>query len=345
MDALPADVREIRVYVYTVKTAALLDCMAAGYRLDLDDKKYVRNLVREAAPLLDRGLGIIGYTYDAKEGSGARVRQFAFSDAFDPAWLPPFYKALEPHGIDGESTRPIGFSTWQHMPFGQASAVRGMDRLLPAFVHLGGARDTIAINARDTDDRGLWIGAPMRSTRRVDVKTQTLFSRLSAHFTSAARLRGSKHRTPQAIMSTNGGLVHAEDDGVARHRDELRNAVRAFDLARTKQARRDVDLATRRWRPLVIAQWSLLDEFDSDGKRFIVAIDNRAPHRIPRGALSEREHQVLEHARLGYSNKEIAYALGLSSATVRVLMHRAAKKLRATTRAEAIAKFARTGST
>ena len=43
-----------------------------------------------------------------------------------------------------------------------------MDRLLPAFAHLGGARDTIAINARDTDGRGLWLGAPMRSQKRAD---------------------------------------------------------------------------------------------------------------------------------------------------------------------------------
>ena len=174
-----------------VKVAALLDCLAAGYRLDLDDTEYVRNLVREAAPLLDRGLGVLGYTYDTDDPSGPRVRQFAFSDAFDPAWLPPFYEALEPHGPDGEATRPIGFSTWGHMPCGQASAVRGMARFLPAFTHLGGARDTIAINARDTDGRGLWLGAPMRSTRRMDDRVQTLYSRLSAHLTSAARLRSS----------------------------------------------------------------------------------------------------------------------------------------------------------
>ena len=101
-----------------MKVAALLDCVSAGYRLDLDDTEYVRNLVREAAPLLDRGLGVLGYTYDTDDPSGPRVRQFAFSEGFDPAWLPRFYKALEVHGTDGESTRPIGFSTWGHMPCG-----------------------------------------------------------------------------------------------------------------------------------------------------------------------------------------------------------------------------------
>jgi DNA-binding NarL/FixJ family response regulator len=94
----------------------------------------------------------------------------------------------------------------------------------------------------------------------------------------------------------------------------------------------------------VVAQWSLLDEFDTDGKRFVVAMDNRPPQRVARGALSEREHQVLTQAELGHSNKEIAYELGLSSATVRVLIHRAAKKLGAATRAEAIAKFGCSGT-
>lgn len=324
-----------------MKTAALIDCLAAGYRLDLDDTEYVRNLVREAAPLLDRGLGIIGYTYEAKEPTDPRVRQFAYSEAFDPTWLPPFYKALEPHGTDGDSTRPIGFSTWGHSSCGQATSFPGMDKLLPAFAHLGGARDTVAINARDTDGRGLWLGAPMRSTKRVDEGYLELYSRLSAHLTSAVRLRKQKRRTPDAILSPDGGLVHATGDLVVEHRDDLRSAVRAFDKARTKEARRDVELATRRWKPLVTAQWSLLDEFESDGKRFVVAIDNRPPRRGAQGDLSEREHQVLLQAELGHTNKEIAYELGLSAATVRVLMHRAAKKLGASSRADAIAKFLR----
>ena len=95
----------------------------------------------------------------------------------------------------------------------------------------------------------------------------------------------------------------------------------------------------RRWRPLVASSLSLLEEFDTDGKRFVVAIDNGPPTRRPRGTLSEREHQVLTQAHLGHSNKVIAYELGLSAATVRVLLHRAARKLGASTRAEAIARF------
>jgi DNA-binding NarL/FixJ family response regulator len=79
---------------------------------------------------------------------------------------------------------------------------------------------------------------------------------------------------------------------------------------------------------LVASSWSLLDELDTDGQRIVGAIDNGPPTRTPRGALRKREHQVLTQAHLGHSNKVIAYEL-----------HRAARKLGVSSRADAIARF------
>lgn len=322
--------------------ASVLDCLAAGYRLDLEPADYVRNLARAATGLLDRGLGVIAYTYDARDLAKPRIDHFAVSDRFDPAWLPPFYAALESRGLDGASTTPSGFAAWGHMSCGQATAVPGMRPLLPAFAKIGGARDTLAVNALDADGRGLWLGAPMRSTRRATRHYMTLLSRLAAHLTAASRLRrrDAKAREPAAVFSAHGALLHAKDSAATSHRDELRHAVTAFDKARTREARRDIETATRRWRPLIASSWSLVDEFDTDGKRFVVAVDNAPPTRTRHGSLSEREQHVLTQASLGHTNKEIAYELGLSHATVRVLFHRAARKLRTTTRAETLARFA-----
>ena len=141
-----------------------------------------------------------------------------------------------------------------------------------------------------------------------------------------------------ALMA--GGLFR---DAALIFRDKLNDdlsAARAFEQARTREARRDVELATRRWRPLVESSWTLLDEIDRDGRRFVLAVDNRPPTLPPGGALSEREHQVLTHALLGHTNKVIAYELGLSDSTVRVLLHRACRKLGVSNRAEAVARFA-----
>jgi DNA-binding CsgD family transcriptional regulator len=170
-----------------------------------------------------------------------------------------------------------------------------------------------------------------------------LFERLAAHLTSAIRLRqsvGDSKRAPAGVFSVRGTLLNSEGDAeIAGASDHLRRAVLAFDRHRTRDGRKDVELTTLRWTPLVQSRWSLLDDFDSDGRRFVVAVDNRPPTRAPRADFSEREHQVMTQAHLGHSNKLIAYELGLSASTVRVLLHRAAKKLGAATRAEAIARF------
>lgn len=319
---------------------SLLDCLSAGYRLDLDDAAYVKNLTAVAARLMDRGLGVLVYTYDASDIANPVIDHLGTSDAFDPAWLPRYHAALTELGESDDPTKPTGFSAWGTMTCGQASQVRGMRRYLPAFAQIGGARDTFAVNALDASGRGLWLGAPMLDTTKVDAETKLLHSRLAAHLTAAVRLRRTRAPSaPAAVMSVDGKLLHAQDDATSASREELASAARAFEHARTRAARDDVEMTTRRWRPLVESTWTLLDELDRDGRRFIVAVDNRPPTSAPRGALSEREHQVLTHAALGHTNKEIAYELGISDATVRVLVHRAARKLGVANRTEAVARF------
>jgi len=48
---------------------------------------------------------------------------------------------------------------------------------------------------------------------------------------------------------------------------------------------------------------------------------------VPRQPLSPRERQILDLVRSGHTQKEVAYHLGRSDATVRVLYARAMRKL------------------
>jgi DNA-binding CsgD family transcriptional regulator len=59
-------------------------------------------------------------------------------------------------------------------------------------------------------------------------------------------------------------------------------------------------------------------------------------------ALTRREQEVLAQAALGHHNKLIAYDLGVAHSTVRVLLHRAAAKLGAGSRGEAVRRFTST---
>jgi DNA-binding NarL/FixJ family response regulator len=51
------------------------------------------------------------------------------------------------------------------------------------------------------------------------------------------------------------------------------------------------------------------------------------PHQGPRLSLTPRERQILDAVLGGQTHKEVAFDLGVSSATVRVLYSRAMKKL------------------
>lgn len=70
----------------------------------------------------------------------------------------------------------------------------------------------------------------------------------------------------------------------------------------------------------------MMDHFEKDGRRWVVAVDNR-PKCPGIDLLSKREREVLRLAQLGQHNKAIAYNLGLAESTVRVLLMRASAKV------------------
>ncbi len=93
------------------------------------------------------------------------------------------------------------------------------------------------------------------------------------------------------------------------------------------------DDALAMWRTLVTCRWSLVDRFESDGRRYLVARANEPP-TAPRGELTDRQYQVASMAALGHSNKMIGYALGLLAATVSEHLSRACQRLGVRLRAE-----------
>jgi DNA-binding CsgD family transcriptional regulator len=57
------------------------------------------------------------------------------------------------------------------------------------------------------------------------------------------------------------------------------------------------------------------------------------------GRLTHREREALERAAAGATNKEVAYDLHIAHSTVRVLLHRAGRKLGASNRAKLLEAF------
>ena len=81
--------------------------------------------------------------------------------------------------------------------------------------------------------------------------------------------------------------------------------------------------------------WTVVLEHETDGRRHLVLKESEdAAARVVR--LTTRERQVLGECARGHHTKLVAYELGLSPATVRVLLGRAVRKLGVATREDAI---------
>jgi DNA-binding NarL/FixJ family response regulator len=205
-----------------------------------------------------------------------------------------------------------------------------------------GFDDIVTLGAADPTPLGCVVALPTGSAGTPQRSTLLRWKRLAAHIAAGFRVHrkiadsGVRDATQgaEAILEASGAVAHATAAAAPRStRDALRAAVLAADRARGPLRRRAPDEAVEAWRGLVTGRWTLLDHFDGDGRRYLVAHRNDPDAPDPR-ALTLRERQVVGYVALGQSNKLIAYELGLSASTVGVLLKNAAAKLGARSRTE-----------
>jgi len=142
-----------------------------------------------------------------------------------------------------------------------------------------------------------------------------------------------------AVLAPSGAIVHGEKDAQNPDaRESLQRAAKAIDRARSK-ARGNEDEALDLWQGLVAGRWSLVEQFDSDARRFLIARRNDPQVTDPR-ALNLRERQVLAYVAMGHPAKLIAYSLGISRSSVSTARQTAMRKLGLRTTADVVRLFA-----
>ncbi|MBS2012631.1 MAG: LuxR family transcriptional regulator, partial [Deltaproteobacteria bacterium] len=204
-----------------------------------------------------------------------------------------------------------------------------------------GIEDIMVVNAIDPVGVGCWIGAPIGQRRELAGAERERWNRVATHVRSALRLRlrlsnsePERSKAPvEAVLARDGKVAHAEKAAEA-HLDALRDAVIGVDRARST-LRDAPDRALPSWKAMVRARWTLVDDFQRDGSRYVLARVNVVETQ-PIDQLSARERQVVACLSLGFTYKETAYELGLSASTVRVLVVRACAKLGVATREELV---------
>jgi DNA-binding CsgD family transcriptional regulator len=174
----------------------------------------------------------------------------------------------------------------------------------------------------------------------LDGAKRRLWQRVAVHLGAGCRLSGRAASMTasdvEAVIVPGGDVTHAEGPGKEEDaRVLLRAAAKDIDRARTRAGRSDPEAALELWQGLLAGRWSLVDHFDTDGRRFLLARHNDPDVAEP-AALTPRERQVAFYASLGWSNEEVGYALGLASSTVSTHLGRGLTKLGLATREELV---------
>jgi DNA-binding NarL/FixJ family response regulator len=118
----------------------------------------------------------------------------------------------------------------------------------------------------------------------------------------------------------------AATETLAVEQARLVEAVCALERARARLRETDSDEPVTAWRSSARARWSVVDEFDLDGRRYVLAC-RKAPKTNGPEVLTAREREVLSLAIKGHAPKVIAYELGVAPSTVRVHLTNASRKL------------------
>jgi DNA-binding CsgD family transcriptional regulator len=324
-------------------TGDLLGVVEAAYRVDADDDEWLAGVAEACLPVLDDGFGLCVFAFRHQMGAAPailRVAKLGIPDELSRMYA-SIFRGMDP----GVQERPFihGPCTTGSQMMGQREEFINNEHMR-RHTHQFGMHDSLWITAAEPSGSGCGIHSGRAEISWVSRSFHERWARVAAHLAAGARIRRrlrdiAAPPSVEAVVAPDGKVMHAEGAAKAPAAlARLRHAVLTVEAARAERHGPDALVGLRGWQGLIEARWSLLDQFESDGKRYLVAREN-APEPPGPSAFTTRERQVMGYAALGHDNKIIAYDLGIAHATVKVLMARAAAKLGVRTRAEAISAY------
>ena len=200
--------------------------------------------------------------------------------------------------------------------------------------------DSVAVHLPGPEGKPILLSLGCARPPRINESEQALWHRIAIHLSAGWRLAGRSPNVEaedvEAIVTADGRVEHGTGPGTTTHgRELLCQATKNIDRARSRCGRSDPLAALELWQGLLAGRWSLVEHFDSDGRRFMLASCNDPGLPDP-AALTRRQRQVVFYASLGLSNKETAYALGLAENTISAHLAAGLTRLRIKSRAELI---------
>ena len=311
-------------------SASLLPIVEVAYEnIDASDEDWLGRVLAASRPHLDEGFGVAAFEF-YRPGDGLPEILQSLHEGIPPklsAIYPKVFATMDPE----IRKRPFRLG-----PCVTGSAMMGMgddfreQPHMKKYVHAFGMFDSLWITAAEPSGRGCGFHAGRAQIRAPSSSQVKRWGRVAGHLSTVVRLRRrlkENFSQPSAVLDPGGKVHAANGDASTREAlDRLRQAVLEIETLRGPIRLTDPDRALFGWRALVAGRWSLIDQMEHDGRRYIVARENEPTVR-GHASLTARERQVVEYAKLGHHNKLIAYELGISDSTVRVLLARASAKL------------------
>jgi DNA-binding CsgD family transcriptional regulator len=326
-------------------SSTLIDFTEAIYDLEMEDGAWIPNLLQVGLPILDHGLGVAAtaYTRDPSAPDFAVHQKFRASGP--PDLLARLDRVLSewPREVYRELLRPGIVSSLSDAAADHPECLEAYRR------HIDGCRDVFGMTAVDPNGLGILVIAFLPKVTRLKGRDRELWKMVGAHVAAGHRLRRAMvtaesttglPRDAEAVIDPTR-LQLTDAAGLAQNKaaaHALREGAVRIDRARGKTRKSDPAGALEMWKGLTEGRWSLVDWFDSDGRRFMLALPNAPAVTDPRG-LSERESLVVTYAMNGDSMKLIGYRLGISKGSASAALKRSMRKLGVKTRAQLIERF------
>lgn len=336
--------------VITAKEA-VINLVEAAYNLEVGSASWLPQLLQQGHPALDFGVGVAAAILGGMSDDGQPLVMQMHVGAGAPD-LPLRYMS---------AAREVGPEVVQATSAENVGGVNVLSELkdrwpqvYEALTRHVGCKDILTLWALDPDLHGVNLSIPSPAVIQLTPAAREHWQMLVVHIAAGHRLRnrltdaGPATGVPVTEMPLNAEalldptkFIVSQAAGGAQDSEAsktIREAAVRVDKARGKLRKSDPEEALELWHGLVRGRWSLVDWFDTDGRRFVLAKPN-APHiGDPRG-LTEREHQVATYAALGESNKLLSYRFGISRPRVSKLLNSAMHKLGVKTQAQLIEKM------
>lgn len=316
----------------------------AAYRFEDDDDAWLAR-VRTAASALFPAAHVrasVAFVYRAPTAKTFRIERVSAEGLDGP-------KAMQALAADAANDPQYIQDSILSRPCDFVSAVPGTEHQRGWRSVRSALRAVDGVVVNGLDAAGLGVLSLVFVTKRpaLPALLKSTLSRAAAHSVAGLRIRRrlasaeARLADADAVLTPNGDIAHAAGTArLAPSRDSLRRAATALERSRGRMRRDDSDRAVLDWKVLIEQKWSLLDHFDRDGKRYILACRN-SPSALADALLTPRERQVVLLAARGHSNKLIGYELGIATSTVGVLLGRAAARLGVKTRRALLAECSR----